>query len=81
LVTCALVRRVPITGPKSTVSFQAGLRASGNGSTSVTRPVRMSTAKNPSAPTSGFGAIPSGAYGWRSGSISCCATPPSCTPR
>ena len=34
------------TGPKSTVSFHAGLRASGNGSTSSTRPARRSTAKN-----------------------------------
>ena len=59
--THALVRSVPTTGPKSTVSFHAGLRASGNGSTSVTRPTRMSSAKNPAAPMSGFRSRVSGA--------------------
>ena len=39
-------RLVPSSGPKSMVSFQAGLRASGKSSTSVTRPTRMSTARN-----------------------------------
>ena len=39
-------RRSPISGPKSIRSFQAGTRASGNSSTSTTRPTRMSTASN-----------------------------------
>jgi hypothetical protein len=39
-------RFVPSSGPKSIVSFQAGLRASGKSSTAVTRPTRMSTARN-----------------------------------
>src|SRR5205809_622678 len=34
---------MPISGPKSTSSFQAGLRASGNSSTLTTRPTRMSS--------------------------------------
>jgi hypothetical protein len=34
---------MPISGPKSIVSFQAGLRASGKASTALTRPTRMST--------------------------------------
>jgi hypothetical protein len=46
LVICAEERLTPISGPKSIVSFHAGLRASGNSSTRVTRPTRMSTARN-----------------------------------
>src|SRR3954447_22893554 len=37
---------MPISGPKSTRSFQAGRRASGKSSTSTIRPTRMSTAAN-----------------------------------
>ena len=40
---CADERLVPISGPKSIVSFHAGLRASGKSSTATTRPTRMST--------------------------------------
>jgi hypothetical protein len=43
LVICAEERFSPISGPKSIVSFQAGLRASGKSSTWVMRPTRMST--------------------------------------
>ena len=39
---CADERRVPSSGPKSISSFHAGRRASGNSSTAVTRPTRMS---------------------------------------
>src|SRR3954453_5124964 len=37
---------MPRSGPKSTRSFHAGLRASGKSSTSTIRPTRMSTAAN-----------------------------------
>ena len=37
---------MPISSPKSIVSFQAGLRASGKSSTATIRPTRMSTARN-----------------------------------
>ena len=52
-VICADERLTPISGPKSIVSFQAGLRASGKSSTAVTRPTRMSTARNWSKSISG----------------------------
>jgi hypothetical protein len=42
-VICAEERLMPISGPKSTVSLNAGLRACGNGSTATIRPTRMST--------------------------------------
>jgi hypothetical protein len=45
LVIWALERFMPMSGPKSTRSFHAGLRASGKSSTSTMRPTRMSTAK------------------------------------
>src|ERR1700678_4570082 len=41
-------RRVPISGPKSMVSFIAGLRASGKASAAVIVPARMSTLRKSS---------------------------------
>ncbi len=55
---CADERFSPISGPKSTSSFQAGLRASGNSSTATTRPTRMSTLRKSSKLDHGAAAYP-----------------------